>query len=225
MGATIGDILPLAIGVAISPIPIVAVLLMLFGPQARRTGPAFALGWILALLVVGTIVLAVADPADVSSQQGPADAVFAIKLLLGVLFLGLAVRQWRSRPREGEEPEMPRWMNAIDQFTAIRALGLAAVLAGINPKNLGLTLAAGATIAQAGLGGAEPWLALIVFVALASVSVATPVIYYLVASASAEPTLNAMKAWLLANNATVMSVLFLILGVKLIGDGFGGLTS
>ncbi len=225
MGAAVGDILPSAIGVAISPVPIIAVILMLFGPNARSTGAAFAIGWVLALLVVGGIVLAVADAGDVSSEQGPSDAAFAVKLVLGLLFLLLAARQWRSRPKEGEKPEMPGWMNAIDQVTPVRAFGLAALLAGVNPKNLGLTLAAGSTISQAGLSGAESWLALLVFVALASASVGAPVVYYLMAGSAAERTLDAMKTWLTANNATVMFVLLLVLGVKLIGDGMGGLTS
>ena len=224
MGPAIGDILPFAIGVAVSPVPIIAVILMLFGPKARSTGPAFALGWLLTLAVVGMAVLTVADTSDVSSEQGPSDAVFAIKLAIGLLLLVLAARQWRSRPNEGEEPEMPGWMDAIDEFTALRAFGLAALLAGVNPKNLGLTLAAGSTIAQAGLTGAEPWIALLVFVALASVAVVLPVGYYLVARSSAERTLDSLKSWLTANNATVMSVLFLIIGVLLVGDGMGGLT-
>ena len=223
MGPAIGEILSFAIGVAISPVPIIAVILMLFGPKARTTGPAFAFGWVLALGVVGTVVLLVADTGDVSSEQGPSDAVFAIKLLVGLLFLVLAVRQWRSRPKEGEEPEMPGWMGAIDEFTPVRAFGLAVLLAGVNPKNLGLTLAAGSTIAQAGLADAEPGIVLAVFVALASLTVVLPVAYYFVAGESAERTLNSMKSWLIANNGTVMSVLFLILGVVLVGDGMGGL--
>lgn len=225
MGPAIGEILPSAIGVAISPVPIIAVILMLFGPKARGTGPAFTLSWVLTLVVVGVVVLAVADTSDVSSQQGPSDAVFAIKLLVGLLLLILAVRQWRSRPKEGEEPEMPGWMGAIDKFTALRAFGLAALLAGVNPKNLGMTVAAGSTIAQAGLTDAEPWIVLLVFVALASVSVVLPVAYYLVGGRSAERNLNSTKVWLTANNATVMAVLFLVLGTSLVGDGMGGLTS
>lgn len=225
MGPAIGEVLPFAIGVAISPIPIIAVILMLFGRKARTTGPAFALGWVLTLAVVGVVVLLVADTSNVSSEQGPSDAVFAIKLFVGLLLLVLAVRQWRSRPKEGEEPEMPGWMSAIDEFTALRAFGLAALLAGVNPKNLGMTVAAGSTIAQAGLTDAEPWIVLSVFLALASVSVVLPVAYYLLAGSSAERNLNSMKAWLTANNATVMAVLFLVLGISLIGDGMGGLTS
>ena len=93
----------------------------------------------------------------------------------------------------------------------------------MNPKNLGLTLAAALSIAGSGLSGAQPWIALLVFVVVASVTVAVPVLYYLIAGASAEKTLTGWKVWLAANSATVMMVLFLVLGFKLIGDGLGGL--
>jgi hypothetical protein len=102
-------------------------------------------------------------------------------------------------------------------------LGLSALLAGVNPKNLALAVAAALSIAQAGLSGAQPWIALAVFVLVASLSVSAPVLYYLIAGQSAEKTLNTWKAWLTANNATVMFVLLLVLGVKLVGDGLGGL--
>jgi hypothetical protein len=114
-------------------------------------------------------------------------------------------------------------MAAIDSFTAGRALGISALLAGVNPKNLGLTLAAALTIAQAGLGGGQSAIALVVFVVIASASVAAPVLYYLIAGESAAETLDGWKAWLLANNTTVMFVLFLVLGAKLVGNGLGGL--
>jgi hypothetical protein len=37
MGQTIGELLPLAVGVAIAPVPIIAVILMLFTPGRART--------------------------------------------------------------------------------------------------------------------------------------------------------------------------------------------
>ncbi len=61
-------------------------------------------------------------------------------------------------------------MATIDKFTAGRAFGLSALLAGVNPKNLALTLAAAMSIAQAGLSGAQPWIALAIFVILASLT-------------------------------------------------------
>lgn len=41
VGAAIGEMLPLAIGIAISPLAIVAVILILTTPRARTNGPAF----------------------------------------------------------------------------------------------------------------------------------------------------------------------------------------
>jgi hypothetical protein len=223
MGNVIGDMLPQAIGVAISPVPIIAVILMLFSKRARSNGLAFLAGWVLALAVVGTVVLVLANAGKISAGGTPSTVSYLIKLLLGLLFWFLAYRNWQKRPQAGEEPDMPKWMAAIDSFTAGRALGISALLAGVNPKNLGLTLAAALTIAQAGLNGGQSAVALVVFVVIASASVAAPVLYYLVAGESAAKTLEGWKAWLLANNATVMSVLFVVLGAKLLGDGLGGL--
>jgi Sap, sulfolipid-1-addressing protein len=61
-GWAIGQSLPLAIGVALSPISIVAVVLLLTTPRARANGPAFLLG----LGVVGAVVLALAGPGEAS---------------------------------------------------------------------------------------------------------------------------------------------------------------
>ncbi len=222
MGNALGTILPQAIGVAISPVPIIAVILMLFSRRARSNGPAFVLGWVLALAVVGSIVLVLANLGKISAGGTPSTLAYVLKLLLGLLFLFLAVRQWRSRPKAGEELQMPKWMATIDTFTAGKAFGLAALLAGVNPKNLALTLAAALSIAQAGLSGAAPWIALLIFILLASLTVAGPVLYYLFAGQSAEKTLTTWKAWLVANNTTVMFILLLVLGVALIGEGLGG---
>ncbi len=223
MGSAISSILPQAIGVAISPVPIIAVILMLFSQRARSNGLAFLLGWVLALAVVGSIVLILANLGKVSTGGTPSILAYVLKLLLGLLFLLLAIRQWRSRPKEGEEPQMPKWMATIETITAGKAFGLAVLLAGVSPKNLALTLAAALSIAQEGLSGAAPWIMLAAFVILASITVAGPVLYYLFAGQSAEKTLNTWKAWLVANDATVMFILLLVLGVALIAEGLGGL--
>ncbi len=223
MGNAISNILPMALGVAISPVPIIAVILMLFTQRARSNGSAFLVGWVLALVVVGSIVLVLATLGQVSASGTPSTLAYVLKLLLGLLFFLMAIRQWRGRPKEGDEPHMPKWMAAIDTFTTGKAFGFAALLAGANPKNLVLTLTAALSIAQANLSGAQPWIVLAVFVIIASVTVAVPVLYYLFAGQSAEKTLTSWKAWLVANNATVMFILLLVLGMVLVGQGLGGL--
>jgi len=110
LGEAIGDLLPSAVGVALSPVPIVAVILMLGTPRARTNGPAFAAGWVAGLVTVGVIVLLVAGNAD--SRGDTSTAVDVVVLLFGVLLLAVAVKQWQGRPRPGETPEMPKWMAA-----------------------------------------------------------------------------------------------------------------
>jgi hypothetical protein len=225
MGFAIGDVLPMAIGVAISPVPIIAVILMLFSKQARSNGLAFVAGWVGGLAIAGGIVLILANAGKVDAGGTPSTIAYVVKLALGLLLLFLAYRNWQNRPKEGEEAEMPTWMAGLEAFAPGKALGIAALLSGLNPKNLGLTLAAALTIAQAGLTGAEGWIILAVYIAIASLTVVAPVLYYLIAGEQAEETLTGWKAWLSTNNATVMFVLLLIFGVKLVGDGLGGLVS
>ena len=55
MTAVIGDILPLALGVAISPIPIIAAILMLLSPKAKGTSVGFLVGWVLGIIVAVTV--------------------------------------------------------------------------------------------------------------------------------------------------------------------------
>jgi hypothetical protein len=224
MSEAIGAVLPLALGIAASPISIIAVILMLFSARARPNGVAFLVGWVLALTVVGAIALVLAEAGRVGSDDSSSNVAALLKGLLGVLFLLLAVRQWRSRPAEGEQAPMPKWMAAIDSFTTGRSLAVAALLAGVNPKNLALTVGAGLAIAQAGATGASAVVALIVFVVVASLSVAVPVVYYLAAGEGAKQTLDGWRSWLMANDSTVMTVLFVVLGFVLIGQAVSALS-
>jgi threonine/homoserine/homoserine lactone efflux protein len=223
MGQAIGDLLPSAIGVAISPVPIIAIILMLGTPKARSNGVAFAVGWILALVAVSVIVLLVASDAD-DADSGTSTAVAVVMLLLGLLFFVMAWKQWQSRPRPGVEPEVPKWMAAIDAFTAGKSFGFGVLLAGLNPKNLALTLAAATAIARAGLDGGETAIAVAVFVIIGSITVAGPVLFYLLAGDRAAGPLADIKQFMSDHNAVIMMILLLVLGMKLLGTGIAGLT-
>lgn len=225
LGGAIGELLPAAVGVAISPIAIVAVVLMLMSARARQTGPAFAAGWIAALAVVGAIVLLIANPADVSGGGTGSKLSGWIKIALGLLFLALAARRWRTRPRPGDAPRMPGWIAAIDRMPATRAFAIAVALVAINPKNLVLTLAGALSIARVGLPTGQAVIALVVFVLVAACSVAGPVLAYLLLGERVQAPLLRVKDWLVREHATVMLVVLLVLGVVLVGRGIAGVTA
>jgi len=218
MGSAIGQILPLAIGVAISPIPIVAVILMLLSKKAGANSLSFLIGWIAGLTAVGVVVLSLGWATTTDSGSAN-DAVLWGKVAIGVVFLFLALRNWHKRPKKGEEPAIPKWMGGIDDMKPGLALGLGIALSAINPKNLALTLSAAATINSAGLSTSEEYIVLAVFVLIAITTVALPVISYYGFRSKADATLPGVKDWLLEHNAAIMTVIFLVLGAKILGDG------
>ena len=223
MGQAIGQVLSFGVGVALSPVPIIAVVLMLGTPRARANGPAFVAGWVVGLALVGTVVLLAASGGDASEGGEPATWVDVVKLVLGGLLALLAVKQWRGRPREGDEAALPKWMLAIDTVVPGKALGMGVLLSGVNPKNLILTLGAATAIAQTGIEAGQQAVALGVFILIGTLGPGIPVAIYFLMGARAEQVLDELKRWMAGHNAAIMAVLCLVIGAKLIGDGISGL--
>ncbi len=224
MGQGISEVLTFAVAVAISPLPIIAVILMLFSARARVNGPAFLLGWVVALAAVSTVVYILAHDGDVATSSTASDSVSWGKIVLGVAFLSMARRNWRKRPAPGEEPAMPKWMAGVDTLSPLKAAGLGVVLAAVNPKNLILTIGSAAGLAQLGLTTSDAVVATAVFVVVASLTIAGPVLYALFGGERARTSLESAKTWLGAHNAAVLAVLFLVFGVDLIAKGLPPLT-
>ena len=217
MGSVIGDLLPLAVGVAISPIPIIAAILMLLSKRAGSTSIGFALGWIVGIVIATVIFVLLSNQLEKSTDSSA--GVSWIKIALGVLLLAFGVKQWRGR---GGEHATPKWMQAIDDMTAAKGFGLGFALAAINPKNLMMCIAAGISIGAATLPTGQIVIAVAIFTVIAASTVCLPVIGYLIAADRLRTPLAELKVWLQDNNATVMSVLILVIGVVLIGKGIGG---
>ena len=218
MGAVIGDVLPLAIGIAISPIPIIAAILMLFSPRATSTSTGFLLGWILGIVVATAVFTALAGTLKAGGE--PSAVASWIKIGLGVLLLLVGIRQWRGR---GGQHDAPKWMAAIDDFTFPKALGLGFLLSGVNPKNLIIAAGAGLIIGSGGMGGGGDAAAIALFTVIASSTVAIPVLAHLVAAERMTRPLESLRKWLQDNNATVMATMILVIGVVLVGKGVSGL--
>lgn len=225
MGRALGDVLPLAVAVAVFPVPVIAVVLVLGSERGTAKGLAFVGAWAVGLAAVGTIVLLLADAGDASEGGEPATWVDLLLLGLGLLLLALAAKQWRGRPRAGEETPMPGWMRTVDRFTVAKAGGAGFALAALNPKNILLTAAAAAEIAQVGLSAGKQAAVLLSFVVIASVGVLTPLVLSLALGERSRPMLEGIRSWMARNNAVIMAVLFLLIGAKLVGDAIAGLTT
>jgi len=119
---------------------------------------------------------------------------------------------------------MPKWMKALDTFTPGRALAIAALLSGVNPKNLILNIGACTDIAQTGSSSIEQTVLLLVTVVIGSLGIIVPVAAYFAMGDRSAPKLGEWKGWLAENDATVMAVLFVVFGALLVGKGIGGLS-
>jgi threonine/homoserine/homoserine lactone efflux protein len=219
MGGVIGDILPLALGVAISPIPIIAAILMLLSPNARTTGVGFLGGWIagVVIAIVAFTLLSTVLPESDSGASHPVKGT--IRLVLGLLLILLAAKQWRARPRGQAAPALPKWMSAIDTMTPVKGLGLGVALSALNPKNLIMAAGAGIAIGDSNLDSSQTVVIIVVYTVIAASTVAVPVIGYLVAAGRMAEPLESLRGWLVRENTVVMAILLLVIGVVMIGKG------
>ncbi len=222
MNGAIGDVLPLAIGVAISPVPIIAVVLLLLAPRAKAASAAFAVAWVAGIVASVTVFTVIAATAGLVTSGGALSTASCwVRIALGVLLLLLGLRQWQAA--RGEAAQLPKWMATIDSVTPVKALGLGVLLAVVNPKNLLLCGTAGVAVGGGDLSTGQSVVTIAIFTVLASSTVSVPVLGYAVASERMQQPLDALKVWMVDNNAAVMAVLLLVLGVATIGKGIGGL--
>ena len=99
MGHALGTVLPLAVAVAIFPVPIITVVLLVGTDGGQAKGVAFVSGWVAGLAAVGVFVLLIAGALDASDAGEPATWANVLLLALGLILVAYAVKQWRGRPR------------------------------------------------------------------------------------------------------------------------------
>lgn len=223
MGSAITDLLPLSLGVALNPIPIIVVVLILHSNRSPAGGLTFLGGWLLGLTVLATVALVTTSAAESAYGDESSTIEAVIRIVLGLLLLYLAARKWGKRPQSEDEIELPKWITSIEGLGQGKTLGLALLLAIVNPKHIVLTIAAMISIAQADVTTGAAIALLVLFIVFSSAGVGVPVIYSLVGGDRAQARLSNWKDWLSANNAAILAVLFLVFGVVLLSKGIGDL--
>lgn len=218
--AAFGDFLPLAMAVALSPVPIVAVVVVLARPAGVAAGTGFLAGWTGSLSALALLLtFAVGELEGFGLPTGA-----WLQIAVGLLLLAAAIGKWRGRPRRDEEPPIPGWMRPLATATPARA-AMFGVALGLNPKNLALTAGAAAGIAYRGLWGPVALIAVALYVALASSSVIGAVLARAFGGKPAAERLERLKAFMLRHNNVIMMVVFLLVGLKILGDGLAELGS
>lgn len=217
MGDALSSSLTYAVGIAASPIPIVAVIVMLLSPRPRVNSLLFTATWVAGIAAIVTVTSIVPGLASDPDSRSTARSLF--RIAVGLVFLGLAVRNWRRRPAANQEPSTPAWLRPGSGVGGWSAIGLGLVLSLLNPKDLALAASGGAAIGGQDLPAGSSAVAVATFTAVAVSTVVLPVAIYLVVGARSEASFDRVKEWLLRRNAVVLAVIWLVLGVVFVAEG------
>ncbi len=219
----IGEILPLALVVTISPLNIIPAILLLFTSKPLANALNFLIGFVGGVGLVLVLLISIGGAVNLSTDDGHSSWAGILKLILGLYLLYAAVKKFHGRPRTGEEGSLPKWMDGIAGYSPGKSLGAGLALGALNPKNLVVGLAGAAAISAGGLSAAQQVVAGAVYLSVAVLGVLAPIAVTVSLGDRAHEVLEGWNVWLRQNNATVMSVLFVVFGIVLIGQGIAGI--
>jgi hypothetical protein len=216
-------LIPLGLFVALSPVPIVAVILLLGTKHPVINALAFTVGWIAVIVAIGAIGLATLSAQDFHHGTGASRGVAAFELVAGIALLLLALRRARSAPAAPPDDAKPRWMSRVEGLNPATGLVAGAAFFLVNIGDVIVAVAATVSILKAEVSLGQNIAALAVFAFVSSLTLLLPVALYAAAPERAAAVLDRCKAWLSVPQNTVTAVIVLI-GVLLVINGIRGLT-
>ncbi|EAD0633130.1 TPA: GAP family protein [Listeria monocytogenes] len=219
MESAFSAILSPAVGILISPFPIVGLILILLSNKARVNSVFYTVGWIIGNIVIFFIGLFLMSSA-VSSSGNQSILVKVVLIVLGVLLILLGLHDFTKRPKNGEKATTPKWFEKMSNIKPGGAMFFSFVLSAINPKNMLLSLTAGVSVGSLNLAGGQEITATIVFGLIACCSIYIPTIAFLLAGNRLNKILDNTRNWLIQNNSVIMAVLFLFIGLSVISKAF-----
>lgn len=221
-----------ALGVAVSPTPVILVILMLFGVRGHMNALGYLIGWMVGLVILGVIIFALvaAGVFILSANMGFVRPIFSV--LLGILLLFLAYRRW-TKPVD-PKPDMagPKWMATADRLlaqgsghiTPLRAFFLAIVMSAVSPKNIALMIAAVLAFSSEDLNFQDKLVLFVLFIVISSLAIGIPVGYALLKGDKASESLNRWKLWIISNSPKAVAILVGMVAFVLIVNGLSGMS-
>ncbi|EID14504.1 GAP family protein [Mycolicibacterium phlei] len=212
------ELIPLALVIALSPLTVIPAVLTLHTPRPRPTSLAFLVGWVAGLAVMTIAFLQLSSLAGGRQDHPPGWASW-LRVVVGSALIVFGLYRWFSRHRSAH---MPRWMQGISNLTPPRAAVTGVALTVVNPKVLFICVAAGLAIGSAGTHSLV-WLGVVWFVAVASATVAVPILAYAVSGDRLDPALARLKEWMERQHAVLIAVILVLIGLMVLYKGIHGL--
>jgi H+/Cl- antiporter ClcA len=219
--ATIIQLTPFILGSAVVPLQVMMIILLLNSP---RQGLAKALclvaGMTTIRLLQGVIFGQILSP-EPGEVSGKSPVVSTLLIVLGVLLLITAYRQWRNEDDPDGPP--PKWMATLDTLTPIKALVMGAGLVLISGKFWVFTLSAIGVIEEAQLGQPSSTVTFLLFILLAQSLLLLAIIVRVIIPAQSKSIMESISAWLTRYNRPIVLVVSLVFGLLFFVQGVSGL--
>ena len=194
--------------------PIIASVTLLSTAHGKRNAAYFIATVIFVMLAVGSLTIFVLGSENSSSSSTGGAAVQAV---FGLIFLAVAVQQWRTKPEEGKDPG---WMKALDKAGLV-----AGVVLGVSLTNYALLTTGLQKIVTSGLDASAQTSALVFFTVVATSTIVLPLIIYLVRPVWAKDKLGRLRDWLMLHNRVILITVFGLMGLLFTVQGITGLLS
>lgn len=237
MGELILSLVPVALGVVLSPLAIMALVAVLLSRNARMNGIAYLIGWVVGLAGLMALFLWLFPVLEVHAIGEPPLWVAIVRVLIGLFLVAAAVWVYRkgrahiirmaaaSSPRDvvAASPQLPGWLHSVESFRPGRTLLLGVGLFVLNPVDASCAILAALDISLSDVGAtAGAWVA-IAFVVIGTLPIALPVLYVVVRGPQAQPLLDRVRTWIAGNTHVLNAALLLVIGALQLEKGIAAL--
>lgn len=212
----IGATFTFAVGIMVSPLPIIALIIVLMGKKAVSGGFTFVVGWILSVMALIYIAIALGQQFQ-NTQPNRLEGL--IQVALGVFFVYYAFKQFAISYRTRKNPTLPKWMEGITSLSLLKLFGLAVLLNLSNVKNIPLAAQAVNAVRTIQLSVPEQWITAFIFALITSLPMLVPAVWVAFGGERAQSTMSHAKNFLVKYNHLVMGGLFLMMGSQAVGGG------
>jgi hypothetical protein len=219
----VGTLLPFALGIAISPAPIIAAILLLTGNRSPAKGLAYLAGWLAGLMTLIFTMLLLVSSRDYSRWKIAAQFTGWAVLIAGITLLIIAYLQWHQLPPPDAEIIPLAWLHAMPQATPFMALGAGLFFGLFSLKNLLIVAVTAVIIGEAGLGVGGRVLAILIFVTIATLGIAAPTYVSFTQGDQARDLLIDWEYRLSTHNVIITCIVLVTLAVQLLGLGLSRL--
>ena len=214
-GSVLTTLIPLALVIAISPLSVIPAVLVLQAPHPRPTSLAFLGGWVLGLAALTAIFVA-SSGALTGLRNSPPTWASWLRVVLGLALIAFGIYRWLTRHGHTESP---KWMRSFATLTPQRAGITGLVLVVVRLEVLIMCALAGLAIGTSGLSIAADWITGAIFLAVASSTVAIPVLAYAGAGHRLDDSMARIKDWMEKNNAALLATILVLIGLMVFYNG------